>query len=1167
MVPTAAGAPAAQLTRYPYLTDLVGSNVTVNFATTQAGTTASAQYGPAGNCSASTVSATRTSITVGSTSQYQWKAQISGLAADTSYCYRVYLGSTDLLASDPSPTFRSQVAAGATTPFSFAVFGDWGAVDSSGNNPDQANVMHQVAISGARFAVTTGDTAYPSGSQTNYGDLQQRGADTSAIFGPSFWTVAGSSIPLFNAQGNHGLNSTSLLNWPQDRAAASSAGRYQMDTYCCVNNTNSANYPSSWYAFDAGNARFYVLTAAWGDSNAGSATPYKNDYDAHWTQSSAEYAWLQADLQAHPGGLKFAFWHYPIYSDNATQTSDTYLRGANSLEGLLKANDVSMAFNGHAHIYQRNTAPPGGIVTYVTGGGGAKIEPISQCSSTDAYGIGWSYSANKGSACGTAPTPTSLSQVFHMLLVTVDGNQVTVQPTNSLGQTFDVQTYAFEGTADTEPPGPPANLVANAASSAQVDLAWGAASDNVGVTAYDVYRNGTLLISLGVVTTYSDTTAAPSSTYTYTVKARDAAGNTSPASNGATVTTPGPPPTLTFSPTDDTYLQASSANATAGNATTVQIDNSPLKHILLKFDVTGLNGRPVLGAKLRLYDTDASPSGGDIHTTVTSSWDEATATWNNAPAANAAVIGSLGSVAAGSWYEVDVSSVVSGDGVVSLRITSPSNNSAGYTSSEGAAGFGPQLVVSYDAAPPPPIPAPTALAATAGDQQVSLTWDTVSGATSYNLRRATASGGPYANLVTQPGTTYTDTGLTNGTTYFYVVSAANSDGSGPDSTEVAATPNVPLNSPNPPTDVQATVTDGRVEVSWSPAVGADAYTLKRATASSGPYSPIATGLTGTSATDSGVQAGATYFYVVSASNAGGTSADSLPAGVTVAPAPPGGLAAAAGDQQVSLSWAAASGATSYTLYRGPADGGPYQAVQAGITAPSYSDTGLTNDTTYYYVVTASNAGGESASSTQVSATPNVSTRTFVFSDGFETGDLSKWTTKGGLTVQGAIKRTGTFAAQGNTTNGSTYAKKLFSTTYTDGYAREWFYLASYSSQVNLLRYRTASDGSMGYLYVTTSGQLALRNDVGAVTTTSTTSVTSGAWHAIELHLVVNGTSSSTEVWLDEVKITTLSLNGQNWGTTPIGKVQIGEVQSGRTYNVSFDDVAFDTQRIGLAEVP
>jgi hypothetical protein len=66
---------------------------------------------------------------------------------------------------------------------------------------------------------------------------------------------------------------------------------------------------------------------------------------------------------------------------------------------------------------------------------------------------------------------------------------------------------------------------------------------------------------------------------------------------------------------------------------------------------------------------------------------------------------------------------------------------------------------------------------------------------------------------------------------------------------------------------------------------------------------------------------------------------------------------------------------------------------------------------------------------------------------------------------------------------------------------------------------------------------------------------------------VNGTSSSTEVWLDEVKITTLSLNGQNWGTTPIGKVQIGEVQSGRTYNVSFDDVAFDTQRIGLAEVP
>ena len=96
---------------------------------------------------------------------------------DTTYCYRVILGSTDLLGSDPSPPFTSQVAAGSSTPFSFAVFGDWGQAYADGINADQANVLHQMSQSGARFAVMTGDTAYPGGGQTDYGDLQQTGTD------------------------------------------------------------------------------------------------------------------------------------------------------------------------------------------------------------------------------------------------------------------------------------------------------------------------------------------------------------------------------------------------------------------------------------------------------------------------------------------------------------------------------------------------------------------------------------------------------------------------------------------------------------------------------------------------------------------------------------------------------------------------------------------------------------------------------------------------------------------------------------------------------------------------------------------------------------------------------------------------------------------------------
>ncbi len=175
--------------------------------------------------------------------------------------------------------------------------GDWGKVDSGGKNAEQSDLMRQIARSGVTFAVTTGDTAYPSGSQTNYGDLVQRGADMSTIFGPALWTKAGDHIPLFNVQGNHGMNATSLLNWPDDRAAVASSGRYRMQTYCCANGTSSASYPSSWYAFNAGPARFYVLEASWANSNVGNGDIYKNDHDAHWRVLRAEYRWLGTILR------------------------------------------------------------------------------------------------------------------------------------------------------------------------------------------------------------------------------------------------------------------------------------------------------------------------------------------------------------------------------------------------------------------------------------------------------------------------------------------------------------------------------------------------------------------------------------------------------------------------------------------------------------------------------------------------------------------------------------------------------------------------------------------------------------------------------------------------------------------------------------------------------
>lgn len=85
--------------------------------------------------------------------------------------------------------------------------------------------------------------------------------------------------------------------------------------------------------------------------------------------------------------------------------------------------------------------------------------------------------------------------------------------------------------------------------------------------------------------------------------------------------------------------------------------------------------------------------------------------------------------------------------------------------------------------------APTNLTATAGNAQVSLSWTASSGATSYNVKRSTTSGGPYSNIATGvTSTSFTNTGLTNGTTYFYVVSGVNSSGESPNSNQASATP-------------------------------------------------------------------------------------------------------------------------------------------------------------------------------------------------------------------------------------------------------------------------------------------------------------------------------------------------------------------------------------------
>ncbi|HXZ73943.1 MAG TPA: fibronectin type III domain-containing protein [Streptosporangiaceae bacterium] len=298
------------------------------------------------------------------------------------------------------------------------------------------------------------------------------------------------------------------------------------------------------------------------------------------------------------------------------------------------------------------------------------------------------------------------------------------------------------------------------------------------------------------------------------------------------------------------------------------------------------------------------------------------------------------------------------------------------------------LAVEASAVPVPTVPGPpTGLTAAPGDQQVTLSWhppasDGGSPVTGYNVYQGTSPGGeastPIATVAaTSPTTSYTVPGLVNGTTYYFKVTALNKVDEGPGA-EASA---VPATVPGPPAGLTAVPGNGQVTLSWdppasdggSPVTGYHLYV--RTTAGFNGGAPLAT-VPGTAVTVTGLTNGITYYFRVTAVNQVGEvpGAEVRDVPVTV-PGPPAGLTAVPGDGQVTLSWAApasdgGSPVSGYIIYRGTSPGGETGTPVNGspVTATSYTVTGLTNGTTYYFKVVAVNAAGLSPLSNEASAT-------------------------------------------------------------------------------------------------------------------------------------------------------------------------------------------------------
>src|ERR1039457_6100594 len=262
---------------------------------------------------------------------------------------------------------------------------------------------------------------------------------------------------------------------------------------------------------------------------------------------------------------------------------------------------------------------------------------------------------------------------------------------------------------------------------------------------------------------------------------------------------------------------------------------------------------------------------------------------------------------------------------------------------------------------------PTAITADAGNGSVTLSWKLVDGASSYNIYQNTVNGvtktnGQKINCSTSP---YTVTGLSNNTTYYFVITAVTATGESIESPQVTSTPST-TPTPSAPTGVSVTTGNGQATVSWNAVSGAT-YNIYYST-TSGVTKTTGTKVAGASNPQiiTGLNNGITYYFVVTSVNSNGESAESSQVTTTPStmppPVAPSGVNVMGGKEQVTVSWNGIAGAT-FNIYYSTTSGVTKTTGTKVVGASSpQTITGLSNGTMYYFVVTSVNSNGESAES-------------------------------------------------------------------------------------------------------------------------------------------------------------------------------------------------------------
>ena len=605
-----------------------------------------------------------------------------------------------------------------------------------------------------------------------------------------------------------------------------------------------------------------------------------------------------------------------------------------------------------------------------------------------------------------------------------------VRATNSIGDS----AYSNEANATTSSPLPaaPSGLTASASSSTQIDLAW--VDNATNETGFKIERKtgsgGTYsqiaTVGAGVVG-YSNTGLTPGTSYYYRVRATNATGDSAYSNEANTTSLAAPAFRAAAS-------KAAASGSLVINKPTGTVQNDVMvASIAVRPNTATITAPSGWTLVRRTNNTNSNPNSLATYYKVAGSSEPTTYTWTLGSSAGAAggietfsgvntsdpidveagqntanaVTLTAPSVTTTSAYEMlvtshafassatftkptgmteafDIASVtVPNSGGEAIEGNYQSLTSAGATGSKTATASGDADVGNAHTLAlngvtlSPPLTAPGNLTATAtSTTQISLSWvDNATNETGYKIERKTGAGGTYAQIATvgANATSYNDTGLTTGTTYFYRVRATSSSGDSAYSNEASAT--TLLSVPSAPTGLSATaISSSQINLSWSDVANETGFKIERKTGSGGTYAQIGTtGANVTTYNDTGLTAGTTYFYRVRATNASGDSSYSNETSATTVISPPnapsGLTATATSSTQINLSWTDVANETGFKIERKTGAGGSYsQIATVGTGVVSYSNTGLTGNTTYYYRIRATNAGGDSPYSTEANAT-------------------------------------------------------------------------------------------------------------------------------------------------------------------------------------------------------